>query len=181
MCARSPGAVAILVAGSALALTSCDDPAGWFAKPFNPTTPLSYLSLAPVRIDRPLTPADLIDADGACPSEVTSALPGTEGGAGTPTQSSRSSVFDDSVTVGMSECDVVARLGQAADVSYGTTPNGTRSVVLTYRAGRRPGVYRFEAGRLSEMDRIAGLPAGLKKGSKKKPPKLGTAMSGERS
>lgn len=180
MCARSYGAVAMLVAGSALSLTSCDDPAGWFAKPFNPTTPLSYLSLAPVRVDRPITAADLIDADGACPTEITSSIQPSVGGV--PPQASRDSPFDTSISVGMSECEVVARLGQPTDINFGTTPNGSRSVVLTYRTGPRPGAYRFERGRLSEMDRIAGLPAAQKKGSKKKPPpRFGTATSGERS
>jgi hypothetical protein len=172
----------VLVAGSALSLTSCDDPAGWFAKPFNPTTPLSYLSLAPVRVDRPVTAADLIDADGTCSADVTSSTqPGPGDGTATPGQASRGSVYDDSITVGMSECEVVARLGQATDVSYGTAPSGSRSVVLTYKSGSRPGIYRFERGRLSEMNRVAGLPAVPRKSAKKKPPKFGIATSGQRS
>jgi hypothetical protein len=80
----------------------------------------------------------------------------------------------------MSECDVVARLGQATDVNFGTGLHGSRSVVLTYRAGPRPGIYRFENGRLAAMDRVEGLPpAADRKTTKKKPAKSGEAKSGD--
>jgi hypothetical protein len=52
--------------------------------------------------------------------------------------------------------------------------------VLTYNAGPRPGIYRFENGRLLEMDRVEGLPpAAEKKATKKKPAKSGEAKSGD--
>ena len=55
---------------------------------------------------------------------------------------------------------------------------GSRSLVLTYNAGPRPGIYRFENGRLSEMDRVEGPPpAADKKAAKKKPAKSGTKSS----
>jgi hypothetical protein len=184
VCARSHGAVAMLVAGSALSLTCCDDSASWFAKPFNPSTPLSYLSLAAAGIERPITAADLIDADGACPSYVEATpQPSGAGGAGEGVPLSRSSPFDDSsVAVGMSECAVVARLRQATAVDYGTAPNGSRSVVLTYRVGLHAGIYRFKDGRLAELNRVERPPPTAQRNSaKKKPPKFGTATSGERS
>ena len=43
----------------------------------------------------------------------------------------------------MSECDVVARLGQPTAVNLGRNANGLRSAVLTFQAGPRPGIYRF--------------------------------------
>lgn len=182
MRARSLGAVAMLVAGSALSLTSCDDSAGWFAKPFNPSTPLSYLSLAAARIERPVTAADLIDADGNCPSRVAPSAQPSAAGAGEGAPPSQANFFADAgVAVGMSECDVVARLGQASAVDYGTAANGSRSVVLTYRAGLYAGVYRFKDGRLAELDRVAAPPATGKRTAKKKPARFGTATSGERS
>ena len=54
----------------------------------------------------------------------------------------------------MSECDVVARVGQPTAVDLGRNPNGDRTAVLTFQGGPRPGIYRFVAGRLTEMDRV---------------------------
>jgi hypothetical protein len=80
----------------------------------------------------------------------------------------------------MSECDIVARLGQATDVNFGTGVYGSRSVVLTYDPGSRPGIYRFENGRLSEMDRVEGLPPTAEtKAVKKKPAKSSGAQSSD--
>jgi hypothetical protein len=80
----------------------------------------------------------------------------------------------------MSECDIGARLGQATAMNFGTRVYGSRSVVLTYNAGPRPGIYRFENRRLSEMDRVEEpRQAAEKKAAKKKPAKSGGAESGD--
>src|SRR6478752_5686849 len=72
-------------------------------------------------------------------------------------------------------------MGKATAVNFGTGAYGSRSVVLTYNAGPRPGIYRFENGRLLEMDRVEGLPPSAeKKATKKKPAKSGEAKSGVR-
>ena len=72
----------------------------------------------------------------------------------------------------MSECDVVARLGQPTAVNLGRNANGLRSAVLTFQTGPRPGIYRFNNGRLAEMDRVeVPPPAPEKKTTKKKPAK----------
>ena len=55
----------------------------------------------------------------------------------------------------MNECDVVLRAGQPSSVQIGQNPNGDRTALLTFNAGPRPGVYRFERGVLTEMDRAA--------------------------
>ena len=73
----------------------------------------------------------------------------------------------------MSECDVVARLGQPTAVNLGSNPNGTRSAILTFKSGPRPGLYRFNSGCLAEMDRVEVPPPPpqpeKKKTVKKKP------------
>ncbi len=85
------------------------------------------------------------------------------------------SLFGAGVAIGMSECDVVGRLGQPTTINFASNPNGNRSVVLTYSSGTRPGDYRFVAGRLTQMDRIdvpAPPPEPVKKKiAKKKPAK----------
>jgi hypothetical protein len=182
---RFNGAAAMVVVGMALSLSGCDDTAKWFAKPLNPLNSnpgYTYSSLGDARVDRSITANDLVDANGACPNYAAPAPPPSApagGGEGTPPQDG-SALFGGGVALGMSECDVVTRLGQTTAVNFGTAPNGSRDVVLTYRAGPRPGIYRFANGRLLAMDRVEGLPpAAEKKAAKKKPAKSGEAKSGE--
>jgi hypothetical protein len=52
----------------------------------------------------------------------------------------------------MTECEVVRALGSPQSVNVGTE-NGTRTVVMTYRSGDRPGVYQFFGGRLKSIER----------------------------
>jgi hypothetical protein len=70
----------------------------------------------------------------------------------------------------------VQRLGQPSNVNLGQNSNGLRSAILTYSFGPRPGVYRFAAGKLTEMDRVEQPPMqaeqkapAKKKIAKKKP------------
>jgi hypothetical protein len=70
----------------------------------------------------------------------------------------------------MSECEVVWRAGAPNNVQLGQNPGAVRTAVLTYDSGPRPGVYRFESGRLMEMDGVA-LPPAPPQVAKKKPVK----------
>lgn len=58
------------------------------------------------------------------------------------------------VGLGMTECQVVARTGQAGQVDIGADDKGERKVVLTYMSGPWPGIYTFSAGRLKMVDRV---------------------------
>jgi hypothetical protein len=181
--ARFNGAAALAVGGMVLSLAACDDTARWFAKPLNPfnnNPGYTYSSLGDARVDRAITANDLIDANGACPNYSAPAAPPIAPAGPGAAASSQDNPFGAGIALGMSECDVVARLGQATDVNFGTGLHGSRSVVLTYRAGPRPGIYRFENGRLAAMDRVEGLPpAADRKTTKKKPAKSGEAKSGD--
>ena len=70
----------------------------------------------------------------------------------------------------MSECQVVYRAGHPNSIEIGKNPNGDRTAALTYLSGPRPGIYRFERGRLMELDRVAE-PAQPPQTTKKKPAK----------
>ena len=144
----------------------------WFSKPANllgNNLSYTYSSLGQSRVDRPITANDLVDANGACPRYVPpeASAPGNPGEAAAP---DASALLGAGVALGMSECDVIARLGQPTAVNLGTNPNGTRSAILTYNTGTRPGIYRFENGHLSEMDRVEVAPTAPapKKTTKKK-------------
>ncbi len=133
-----------------------DTSGSWFSKPldvFGRKAGYTYSQLDESKQERPITANDLVDANGACP---TAAAPDSLGGG---------------IAIGMSECDVVARVGPPGAVDLGRNPNGDRAAILTYQSGVRPGIYRFVAGRLKEMDRVdvpPPPPQSVKKKAEKK-------------
>jgi hypothetical protein len=159
---------------AAFCLGGCDDTAVWFAKPFNgigSNSGYTYSQLGDTRQDRPITANDLIDAGGACPAYVPPA-PATASAAPADGGADTSAIFGGGIALGMSECEVVSHLGRPTAVNLGQAPTGARATVLTFQGGPRPGVYRFNNGRLAEMDRVEGetpAPKPDKKAVKKKP------------
>ncbi len=85
----------------------------------------------------PVPPDVLVNSDGSCPGDGT-APPG--------------------VALGMTECDLVRLAGPGAQIDVGVDPRGERETVITYRTGDRPGIYRFTAGRLTEVERAPEPP-----------------------
>jgi hypothetical protein len=87
--------------------------------------------------------ADLVGPDGQCaatrPEQAAEAAPGAPAAVG--------------ISLQMTECDVVGRLGTPDGVEFGSTPSGDRSAILTYKRGARPGIYRFSGGRLTSIER----------------------------
>jgi hypothetical protein len=90
--------------------------------------------------------ADLVGPDGQC-----AAAPSRQEQAAGATPETAAV----GISLQMTECDVVGRLGTPSQVEFGTSPRGERSAVLTYTRGARPGIYRFTAGRLTSMERGA--------------------------
>ena len=88
-------------------------------------------------------PADLVGPEGQCAASrpEQAAEPGAPAAAG--------------ISLQMTECDVVNRLGTPDRVEFGSTEGGERSAILTYRRGVRPGIYRFSGGRLTSIERGA--------------------------
>ena len=131
----------------------------WFDKPLNPfkaPSGYSYSSLGDARVDRPITANDLMDASGACPNYAPPASPGRPRA---PPPQDGAALYGGGVALGMSECEVVCRLGRADVRELGAAPNAGREALwLTYQTGPRPGIYRFGGGRLAEMDRVEGQP-----------------------
>jgi hypothetical protein len=87
--------------------------------------------------------ADLVGPDGQCAGgrQVQTADPA----AGAPAAVG--------ISLQMTECDVVGRIGTPDHVDLGGTERGERSAVLTYTRGARPGIYRFSGGRLTSIER----------------------------
>ena len=168
----------------ATALSGCSkagsDSAGWFSQPadlFGRNAGYTFSDLQEARQDRPITANDLVNASGACPPPPVppqSPAASNSPDAAPAVAPDPSSLLGGGVALGMSECDVVYRAGQPSAVQLGKNPNGDRTAVLTFRDGPRAGIYRFERGRLMEMDRVATPPAPetvkKKPGKSAKPP-----------
>jgi hypothetical protein len=179
---------------AAVALCGCanndfDTSGSWFSKQMDllgskPGYTYSDLTDS-AKQERPITPNDLVDANGACPAGAGAApLAAPAAPAQPPAAAANSgdkaalsadmaSLIGGGVAIGMSECEVVGRLGQPSAINFDKNPAGYRSAILTYKGGQRPGVYRFAGGRLAEMDRVEVPPAPgpVKKIAKKKPAK----------
>jgi hypothetical protein len=166
----------LAVMAIAAALCGCganfDTSGAWFSKPLDPfgrRGGYTYAQLDEGKKDRPITPNDLVDANGACPAFAPAASAPDSAGA-TPGTADAVSRLGGGVGIGMSECDVVSRVGQPSAVSLSSNPRGDRTAVLTFSGGPRPGVYRFVGGRLTEMDRV-DEPSPPAAPAKKKPAK----------
>jgi hypothetical protein len=66
------------------------------------------------------------------------------------------------IALAMTECQVVSVAGYTDRVEIGANERGERTVTLTYLTGERPGIYRFRAGRLVSMERVAEPPVAKK-------------------
>jgi hypothetical protein len=101
---------------------------------------------------RPITPADLVNAEGQCaggaPDQATGFTDSKTAGSPPPSAGG--------IALQMTECDVVRRAGQAEKVDFGVNDRGERTVTLIYSRGPSPGTYRFAGGRLASIE---GAPA----------------------
>ena len=143
--------------------------ADWFSRPGRMFIRNVSIETAPLTPDKPITPDDLISADGQCPGM---APPGadanalTDGTAAAP--ASRAGV----VALVHTECDVARGIGVPSSVNLSTDAAGRRVAVVTYSHGSRAGIYTFTSGRLSSIERApepAGQPKTAKPKAKKKP------------
>ncbi|ALK08483.1 hypothetical protein [Blastochloris viridis] len=82
---------------------------------------------------QPVPPSALVSAEGTCADAPE--------GAAAPAK----------LDFGLTECDVLRLVGPVDRVEVGDT-HGVRVVTMTSFAGARPGVYRFEAGRLKSLE-----------------------------
>src|SRR6185437_1118575 len=113
----------------------------------------------------PVAPEDLVAADGRCapkaepasaPAAPSPAAAQPATGASAPLQASGAATLPDrlepssastgpviarGVALGMSECDVVRRVGQPSNVSIAAGKQGERKVVISYLSGEWPGIY----------------------------------------
>jgi hypothetical protein len=127
--------------------------ADWFSRPGRVFIKNVSIDSPPLTPDKPVSPDDLITADGMCPGMAPAGVPGdanalSNNAAGAP-PATRPGV----VALGHTECDVARGNGAPDNVNLSTNPRGERVAVLTYSRGGRPGIYTFTAGRLTVVER----------------------------
>jgi hypothetical protein len=123
--------------------------AEWFSRPGRLFIKNVAIDAPPLTPDKPVGPEDLISADGACPgmaaSDTANAM--TEPGA----QSTE--IRTGTVALGHNECDVTRGIGAPESVNISANERGERMTVLTWTRGARAGIYTFNGGRLSSIER----------------------------
>jgi hypothetical protein len=177
------GALAIALALGGCANVDYENKDAWFAKPFEFVSRKGGYTFSELQESkdrtRPITANDLVAANGSCPppaaQQASAPAAGNQPG-NAPAATDASTLLGGGIALGMSECDVVFRAGAPSAVQIGNTPNGDRTAVLTFNSGPRPGIYRFQAGALTEVDRAQTAPAPAQT-AKKKPASAPKASS----
>jgi hypothetical protein len=171
----------------AVALGGCanldENKDAWFSKPFEFVSRKGGYNYSDLQESkdrrRPITANDLVAANGSCPPPAVpqAAAPAAANQAGiAPAATDAGTLLGGGIALGMSECDVVFRAGAPSAVQIDKNPNGDRSAVLTFNSGPRPGIYRFEAGTLAQIDQVQTAPASAQI-AKKKPASPAKAAS----
>ena len=128
--------------------------ADWFSRTGRVFIRNVSIETPPLSPDKPVTPDELVAADGGCPGM---APPGgganalADGAAGSPPPSTTGTV-----ALGHTECDVVRGIGAPDNVNFSNNARGDRVAVVNYSRGQRAGIYTFTAGRLTSIERGAG-------------------------
>jgi hypothetical protein len=121
---------------------------------FFPTSTAAYVG--PVSATGNVAASELVDAQGSC--------------SGAPQGSPEAAAVPRGVGLEMTECEVVRSLGTPQSAEIGAE-NGVRVVLLNYRSGDRPGIYRFFSGRLKSIEQGDEPPPVAKKPPAAKKPK----------
>jgi hypothetical protein len=161
----------LLLLGPALAgCSSASDlmskDADWFSRTGRVFIRNVSIETPPLSQDKPVTPDELVAADGGCPGmggAGANAL--ADGAAGSPPPSTTGTV-----ALGHTECDVVRGIGAPDNVSLSNNPRGDRVAVVSYSRGQRAGIYTFTAGRLTSIERAPEAAAPARGAKPKKKP-----------
>lgn len=148
--------------------------AQWFSRPGRLFIKNVSIDAPPLTPNKPVTPDDLVSADGACPGmpppgAAADANASTDAVPGAPPPSAGT------VALGHTECDVVRGIGAPDNVNISNDQRGERLAVVTWTHGPRAGIYTFTAGRLTSIEGAPEQPAPPKakrskaRAAKKKP------------
>ena len=144
--------------------------AEWFSRSGRLFIKNVSIETPPLTPDKPVTPEDLVSADGACPGMTSAGVPAnanasSDGAAAAPSTTG-------TVALGHTECDVVRGIGAPDRVNISNNARGERVAVVNFSQGQRAGIYTFTAGRLTSIERGSdpvAEPKTVKPKAKKKP------------
>lgn len=150
------GAIAIL-AGCAGASDLLSKDAEWFSRPTRLFGNDVTVTAAPLSPRKAVTPDELVSADGTCAGMAVVESPDANVSPVTSAAAVPGSVPASGGNIGFdsTECDVVRFAGIPNSTELGANERGERTIVMTYLGGPRPGIYRFSAGRLTAIERVA--------------------------
>lgn len=144
--------------------------AEWFSRPGRLFIKNVSIDAPPLTPDKPVTPDDLVSAEGACPgmpppggpadanasAETPPGAAPTAPGAAPTAPGTAPPATVGTVALGHTECDVVRGIGAPDAVNLSKNQRGDRMAVVTWNRGPRAGIYTFTAGRLTDIE---GVPA----------------------
>jgi hypothetical protein len=150
----------------------------WFSRPGRLFISNVSIAAPPLTPNRPLTPDDYVSAEGACPGMAPPGGPPADANAMTEGPAAGSpppapAPQGGTVALGHTECDVVRGIGAPDSVNISAAPGGGRVAVVTWLHGARAGIYTFNSGRLSSVERAPDaepLPRAAKPTKPKKKP-----------
>jgi hypothetical protein len=125
--------------------------AEWFSRTGRVFVRNVSIETPPLTPDKPVTPEDLVSADGACPGIAVASGPADANastGSTAPVPSTTGTV-----ALGHTECDVVRGIGVPESVNISNNARGDRVTMINYSRGQRAGIYTFTAGRLTSIER----------------------------
>jgi len=164
-------ACAPLVSACANAPDLLSKDAEWFSRPGRLFLRNVSIETPPLSADKPVTPDDLVSADGGCPGSAPPGAP-TDANASTDTPAGAAPPpAGGTVALGHTECDVVRGIGAPDSVNLSNNPRGDRVAVVNWSKGPRAGIYTFTAGRLTAVERgpeVEAAPKGAKPKARKK-------------
>jgi len=176
------GVAALVAAGALASCTSSVPDFTQFKLPqprnFLPSNSGTYVPPSSAAAFKPVSAADLVDAQGMCPAPAEApAAQASDAAAPAPAAAPAAPPAGvGNVGLNMSECQVVRAIGSPQSVNIAANERGDRKVVMVYAGNERAGTYEFVAGRLTALERGPEPPA-PEKPAKKKP---ATATKGSR-
>ena len=123
--------------------------AEWFSRSGRLFIKNVSIETPPLTPDKPVTPGDLVSAEGGCPG--LSAVGPSDANASTGSTPAPSTTG--TVALGHTECDVVRGIGVPDSVNLSNNSRGDRVAMISYSRGQRAGIYTFTSGRLTSVER----------------------------
>jgi hypothetical protein len=122
----------------------------------------TYVPPVSTRGLKPVGPGDLVDGQGFCAAAAAApaaAAQGSDAGAGPVAPPMAGPAVPGPVGLEMTECEVVAAIGQPQSVNIASDEHGTRKVTMIFMGNERAGTYEFIGGRLKALERGPEPPA----------------------